>query len=797
MSELDPSNVHSSSAASGTATAEPARLLPRPERALGALDDLRQRIRRLFLWDGVVRFGLALASVFVVSFILDYFLHLPRVVRVVLLVAMVLYLVSVIIRRIIRPRHLPLALDDLAVLVEDQNPELKQSLVTAVQLSQSKNRSARFLSPQLIGALVRDVEKALATVSFSRVLNTRILNRCRLGLVALFALLIYGMASQPDLAGRWFSRVFLLSAEPWPRSVELVLVRPGDNPTTVALGESLVVEVELHKGQPNEVEVAYWTDDGGRRRDLMRAAPEGDFLRYRKVFENVNEPFAFQVSGGDHDLVPVDVRVLFRPRVSRLAVWCEYPEYTGKESTPVETPILNGHLRVPEETKVRYRAVSDVPVDKAHFQFTDSETVLRRKKEARASPEKSSTWPPEGASALDVVSLGDQPEFLPEALFVSDAGGISATSSSSSARPFVGSGFEGEFEVVAGGNYRFHLRATNGLINERPIQFRVKMIRDQKPVVRFEEPKRPREEVSTEALVPLKLAVRDDYGIQSAEIIGVLLRPGAEAAETADYEIRMALDEIGSQTSSDAKKKALVTREFEVAKLGAPEDSTFRFYARATDFGGNVGESERYTLLLTSKDHIVKLLHDQLMVMKDQLHGVIRHQQSARRDVESFQDEAMLQEKIDKSHAGKLSSLRQNQSRVTRGMSHAVEEINRILGKMESNRVGEEKDKKWIEKMRDRIDELGKKESRGVEDSIQDLKRQSSESPQDPGALQPIRDRQRGIERELAKIADDLTEFGDINAILQRWRDILRREIEIRDRIHDRIRDDAGKGGGQ
>ena len=120
MSELDPSNVHSSSAASGTATADPARLLPRPERALGALDDLRQRIRRLFLWDGVVRFGLALASVFVVSFILDYFLHLPRVVRVVLLVAMVLYLVSVIIRRIIRPRHLPLALDDLAVLVEDQ-----------------------------------------------------------------------------------------------------------------------------------------------------------------------------------------------------------------------------------------------------------------------------------------------------------------------------------------------------------------------------------------------------------------------------------------------------------------------------------------------------------------------------------------------------------------------------------------------------------------------------------------------------------------------------------------------------
>ena len=265
----------SSQAPAATSSHAPA-VLPRPERALKALDDLRQRVRRLFWIDGLVMFGLAVGGSFTISFVLDYFLHLPRVVRVVLLVGMLLYWVSVIVRRIVRPGRVPLALDDLALLVEDQNPELRQSLVTAVQLSESKNRSARYLSADLIGSLVQDVEKALSTVSFSRVLNTKKLNRCMLGLVVLFVSLAYSSFSQPDLAGRWASRVLLLSAELWPRSVELALVRPLDNPTTVALGESLLVEVDLHKGEPDEVAVVFWTEDGGRRRDMMRAAPEGD-----------------------------------------------------------------------------------------------------------------------------------------------------------------------------------------------------------------------------------------------------------------------------------------------------------------------------------------------------------------------------------------------------------------------------------------------------------------------------------------------------------------------------------------
>lgn len=765
-------------------SAVPGPALPKPEGVLRALDRLRDRIRRLFWIDGSVMFGIAVCATVFVSFTLDYLLHLPQLVRFVVLIAALLYWVSVFIRRLLRPRGVDLPLDDLAGLVESQNPELKQAMVTAVQLSQSTNRSAAYLSNALISGLVRDVEKSLATVSFSRVVQTTRLKKCMLCLAVLLVALFYGASAHSDLAGKWFRRSVLLSSEPWPKSVHLSLVRPVVNPTTVAIGESLPVEVQVMKGDPGEVEIAYWTDDRGRRTDLMRSAPDRTF---KKVFERVNEPFTFQVRGGDHELENVEVRVLFRPRISDLAIWCEYPEYTGKESTPDESPILNGHLRVPQGTRVRYRAVSDVPIEEAYIQFQTSAELLRGKKGEKerlpidTDEADGSEWPPAGSESLRVVSLSDEPGFLPH-----------GDGSGDSSAVFAGSGLEGEFVVQKEGNYRFHLQGDNGLVNERPVRFRLKMIRDQKPVVRFEKPKRSSEEVSAEADVPLNLEVRDDYGIKSAEILGVIYRVEQEGQELGQ-EIQIPLEELTAETSTNASKKSSVDRVLEIASFGIAEDSRLMFYAVARDFGGNVGESERYTLHIISKEAVLKQLLDSLMVVKDQLHGVIRHQESARRDVENFQEDARLKEKIDKTSANKLAGLRQNQNRVTRGLKHAVGEIDEVLSKMASNRVGEEKDKQWISKIRDRVRELAEKNSPAVEEEIRDVKQRAVKSVQDSSALDPILEAQKAIEKQTNNIAMEMTEFGDINAILQQWRRILEREIGIRDRIKGGLKRSGGQ----
>jgi hypothetical protein len=45
---------------------------------------------------------------------------------------------------------------------------------------------------------------------------------------------------------------------------------------------------------------------------------------------------------------------------------------------------------------------------------------------------------------------------------------------------------------------------------------------------------------------------------------------------------------------------------------------------------------------------------------------------------------------------------------------------------------------------------------------------------------------------ELRSLALRLTEFGDLNAIIQQWRDILRREERIRESIREQIQRESG-----
>ena len=124
-----------------------------PIKALQALDTLRNRIKKLFFIDGMVALGLSLCSVVIATFILDYFLKLPLGVRVILLAIVLAYLVSVVIRRLVRPKQIDLPLEDLAILVESKNPQLKQAFVTAIQLTSPKNKTAQYLSQPMIRSI--------------------------------------------------------------------------------------------------------------------------------------------------------------------------------------------------------------------------------------------------------------------------------------------------------------------------------------------------------------------------------------------------------------------------------------------------------------------------------------------------------------------------------------------------------------------------------------------------------------------------------------------------------------------
>lgn len=755
----------------------------RPQRSLRALQGLRVHIRRAFLIDGALAVGLVALFLVILAFFLDYFLVLPPGVRAVHLTLSLTYLCGVLVLRLLRPRNIRLREEDLAVLVEARSPGLSQALITAVELTRPDHRGARFLSREMIDQVVRKAEEACSSIDPRRVLDFRGVRRNAFLFSALFVAMATGALLRPDLAGIWFRRLFLLSKDGWPKSTELELVRPLGNPVRVALGEDLAIEARARRGAPAKVEVEAEWEDGGRWRDPMAESAQGV---YHKLFENVSRDFRFRVLGGDDELPEVEVRVWIQPSLSQIDAWYRYPEHTGLPTTPPEKPVRNPSLiTLPAGTEVAFRAFTDLPIKQAYFVFKPREELdpsrpgqggtKRSQPAAEAAP-----WPEPGALQLTVGPAGARPAPLePKSPDLAPPGNAASM-------------FEGSFKVERDGSFFFQLLTMDDVPGRKGKIIGVRSVPDRKPAVRITKPTRSSEEVSPEAIVPMEFSIRDDYGVKSATLETVVMGSGGEPEKPQsiplELEDRPPEGKVeGGPTRAREYRPSLTIDLQKVAGITA--GSRFQYYVRAEDFGGNSGESERYVLHVLSKQDIDRLLKDRLMVLRDQLREIGRQQESARKDLQTFQREQ--KSPLDASTAAKLSRFRQDQERVTSSLGRTVKEFDQLLAKMEANKVGEEKEKAWLSGLRGDVEALATQSSTQVEKMIDELKSEAAKAPQSLEQVSPIVEKEQKLERDIQTMVMRLSEFGDLNAVIIQLREIQVRQEEIRKRTRERL-----QGGG-
>ncbi|MBN1442325.1 MAG: hypothetical protein JXA90_06425, partial [Planctomycetes bacterium] len=253
-----------SSATAGTSkNVHPQTAPAKPIRNLAALSRLRARARQLHLFDGLVGLGRAVLLAAAASFVLDYLLDLPWGVRLFFLMVGLSLLVAWTAARLVRPLSRVIPDESLALLVEASNPDLHQSLITAIELTRPGVEGARHVSADLIASVVADVESRAREIAFDRIFRLRHLRRRAVLLGILTgAILVLSIAS-PGLASIWLERNLLLRGTKWPK--ETILQQYPPIPETVAVGDDLLVEVRVLRGDPRTVALESETPSAARR----------------------------------------------------------------------------------------------------------------------------------------------------------------------------------------------------------------------------------------------------------------------------------------------------------------------------------------------------------------------------------------------------------------------------------------------------------------------------------------------------------------------------------------------------
>ena len=176
--------------------------------------------------------------------------------------------------------------------------------------------------------------------------------------------------------------------------------------------------------------------------------------------------------------------------------------------------------------------------------------------------------------------------------------------------------------------------------------------------------------------------------------------------------------------------------------------------------------------------------------MTDRLRG---RQESVRKDLEESQEKFLLGGKLDKDGAARLSRHRQDQVRVSEGLTELAGNIGQMLGKMMMNKVGEEKWKDWLQGLREELDDIVEHKSDRIAEQLDELRSRAQESEQDPAALARSVAAQLEVERDLDSIVVRMSEFGDLRGLIQLMREIKRRQEGLREDTRSQTeKDDAG-----
>ncbi len=494
------------------------------------LDALLDRLRAALLRN-VWLFGLgtvvaAAAAWLVFMYSADRLLKLPAPIRIGharVLAGGTIYLLRRTFLRHVRalPDRTGLAMLAQRALPADEPGE--DLFVSALQLPAATPADAP--SADLVALVVSRAEELTARADLTRVTDPRGPRGRLVAALAAVAVLTVTFASEPALA-RIFASRMLGANVPWPRATTLITTVPTDAAgIEVSQPEPGILVVRAARGSDIPLlitaegdipELVTATFESGAAIDIGPSGPD----TFRTVIPSVQEPTTIRIRGGDDDrgLPEIRIVVLQPPDITALAFSIEPPAYTGLPH------------RIETDTKVSALAGSHVTV---HVETDPSDATGI----ARMFPEDR------------VVTLTAEPFPTTIGRFSAPAGQADTEEAEPAER--VGMAFSQVVDQSL--RFRIELLDSGGLANPDPALFGIEVVPDRRPELILLAPGNANSTIVESGVIPLRILVRDDFGIEDvtwevrtaiddAELLSapLALRDAPEALEGVEGRARQA-----------------------------------------------------------------------------------------------------------------------------------------------------------------------------------------------------------------------------------------------------------------
>lgn len=700
---------------------------PTPPRRSRAADAVRQRFRALeqqvrttLCVSGVSRVVCVLLAGTIACGLVDWLLHLnDGGLRLLLGLSLAAGVGWTAWRWLWAPLAEQRSNSSLASLLEHRRPFIGNQLTSAAEFLEHK-LDPRLGSPLLQQAVIDQAEHRLESLDLDTLVDRRDVRFWALaaagGCIAAFLLFV----CRPTESVTAITRLALPFADiPWPRRVQLELVEhdlsswTAAAPHRVARGDSLELYARNLKGPlPDDVTLEFRVGDERALREPMRKTIIRDEQGRPVDVAGINlpvtrGPILIRVVGGDDDRMPfLPVDVVLPPEISDLKLRLQPPAYTGK---PEETlPDGVGDIQGIAGTQVHLSAIVSQPLADAGLTFLGGGKIPLERSE-------------DGLALTGTFSLDDP--------------------------------------KVTG--YRFELTTRDGFgSGDRATAYSIKLQPDQLPQVTLEEPAGDLT-ATADAVLPLKIAVKDDLGITSVRLTHAKYRSADPISRTlADY------------PHAPAEEK--IAFDWPLAELSLAPGDRLQFQAEATDrydLGApHVGRSAARTVTIIGEEEKREELTNRLSELLADLSESVVLERRVAEQTGQMPSQLRAEEQIRRQDADLLRKLDLEQQRVLHQLldpqASVRAEAQRLLEEFAANHLSNNETTQRLEKLAESLSELGKETLPDLQRDLTQAQKKAGDST--PAAKDELAD---DLERLAQRQSAALKELEKLEAGLEGWRD--------------------------
>lgn len=355
---------------------------------MSTLEDLRNRIavvrskeRNVVLLSGLSKSVMSIILVVLAYFMIDWLFDLPFAARLFAAAVGLSAIGYVIYKHLVLELRKILDDDEIALRIEARNPDLRNRLISTLQLTRAGKGGAFVGSQELLNALEEETIRLSDPLDFSKIINSEMMIRFGIAAILLIAVKTALVAKFPGYFAALGSRLVHAGATyPTKTKIERVKV-----PEYVPRGEDIPVEVFLDKTgvdplTPRFLDFRSIVKDSSVPVDLVAAEP----WRYTASLTKAIEDVDLIVNIGDARSLPIRIKVLPRPEVdvpgSGGCIQYKWPAYTHM---PDPAPEKFGGLSALSGSVANIRFMPTKPLKSAVIECADGRKVPLDKKMMR------------------------------------------------------------------------------------------------------------------------------------------------------------------------------------------------------------------------------------------------------------------------------------------------------------------------------------------------------------------------------------------------------------------------------